>query len=250
LPSGAGRRADLAGPEPGAARPARDWVAFWNTKHSIYVNARHHQAHYRRIADDLRRYVPRGGAVLDYGCGEALAADQIARPAGRLILCEAAPALRTTLTQRFAGNGKIAVVTPDEVAAMPPQSFDLIVMHSVAQYLTPDELDAQLAVFRRLLKPDGMLAFGDVIPTTVSAATDALALLHFGVREGFFFAALFGLARTVFSNYWSLRSKLGLSRYDERAIMEKLQSAGFAAVRAADNVGHNPARMTFLARPR
>jgi hypothetical protein len=188
--------------------------------------------------------------VLDYGCGEALAADQIARPAGRLILCEAAPTLRTTLTQRLAGNGKIAVTTPDEVSATPPQSLDLIVMHSVAQYLTPDRLDAQLAVFRLLLKPDGLLLLGDVIPTRLSAATDALALLRFGAREGFFFAALFGLARTVFSNYWSLRSKLGLSRYDERTIMEKLQSAGFAAVRAADNVGHNPARMTFLARPR
>jgi SAM-dependent methyltransferase len=228
----------------------RDWIAFWDTKHSIYVNARHHQAHYQRIADDLRRYVPTGGAVLDYGCGEALAAEQVAQPAGRLILCEAAPAVRAALTQRFAGSGKIAVMTPVDVAAMAPQSLDLIVMQSVAQYLTPKELDAQLAVFRRLLKPDGMLLLGDVIPTEVSAATDALALLRFGAHAGFFFAALFGLARTVFSDYWSLRSKLGLSRYDERAIIEKLQSAGFAVVRATDNVGHNPARMTFLARPR
>lgn len=250
MPSGVGRRADLTRPESGPAESVRDWIAFWDSKHSIYVSARHRQAHYQRIADDLRRYVPAGEAVLDYGCGEALAAEQIARPAGRLVLCEAAPALRTTLTQRFAGNVKIAVVTPDQAAAMPPQSFDLIVMHSVAQYLTPDELDAQLAVFRRLLKPDGKLLLGDVIPTTVSAATDALALLRFGAREGFFFAALFGLARTVFSNYWSLRSKLGLSRYDERAIMEKLQSAEFTAVRATDNVGHNPARMTFFASPR
>jgi SAM-dependent methyltransferase len=227
----------------------RDWVAFWDTRHSIYVNARHHQAHCRRIADDLRRYLPKGGAVLDYGCGEALAADQIARPADRLILCEAAPAVRATLTRRFAGNGKIVVAAPDEVAAMAPQSLDLIVMHSVAQYLTPEELDAQLAVFRRLLKPAGMLLLGDVIPTEVSAATDALALLRFGRNEGFFFAALFGLARTAFSNYWALRSKLGLTRYGERAIIDKLQSAGFAAVRSADNIGHNPARMTFLARP-
>lgn len=250
MPSAADRRADLAGPEPGAAETVRDWVAFWNTKHSIYVNARHHQAHYQRIADDLRPYVPRGAAVLDYGSGEALAAEQVAQPAGRLILCEAAPAVRAALTRRFANNGKIAVATPDEVATMPPQSLDLIVMHSVAQYLTPAELDGQLAVFHRLLKPDGLLLLGDVIPTTVSAATDAMALLRFGAREGFLFAALLGLARTVFSNYWSLRSKLGLSHYDERAIVEKLQSAGFAAVRAADNVGHNPARMTFLARPR
>jgi SAM-dependent methyltransferase len=153
---------------------ARDWVSFWDDKHSIYVNARHHEAHYRRIAYDLRPYVRNGGAVLDYGCGEALSADRIAAQAGGLILCEAAPHVRAAIAARFAGNGKIEVRTPQDVAALPPASLDLIVMHSVAQYLAPDTLDELLRTFRRLAKPDGLFILGDVIPTKVSAATDAL----------------------------------------------------------------------------
>ena len=48
------------------------WTEFWDTKHSIYVNARHEVAHFRRIADDIRPYAPERGVMLDYGCGEAL----------------------------------------------------------------------------------------------------------------------------------------------------------------------------------
>ena len=55
-----------------------DWIAFWDSEHSIYVNARHRDVHYRRIAQDIRAHLPAGAAVLDYGCGEALHADIVA----------------------------------------------------------------------------------------------------------------------------------------------------------------------------
>jgi SAM-dependent methyltransferase len=229
--------------------PKNDWVSFWDSKHSIYVNARHHDAHYRRIAQDLTRYVPADGTVLDYGCGEALAADRVAERADRLILCEAAPSVRAALTARFAGNPKIEVRSPDELASLADDTLDLIVMHSVAQYLTPPELDTLLALFRRLIKPEGLLVVGDVIPPDVSAVTDALALLRFGADAGFLGAALLGLTRTVFSSYWRLRSTLGLTRYHENDMLERLRAAGFLRKRAGTNIGHNPARMTFLAWP-
>src|SRR4030081_1133229 len=68
-----------------------DWIAFWDSEHSIYVNARHRDVHYRTVAQDIRAHVPPGAAVLDYGCGEALHADLVAASAQSLILCEAAP---------------------------------------------------------------------------------------------------------------------------------------------------------------
>jgi SAM-dependent methyltransferase len=225
-----------------------DWIAFWDSQHSIYVNARHRDVHYRTIAQDVRAYVPAGASVLDYGCGEALHADIIAAAARRLILCEAAPAVRTALTARFAVQPKIEVRTPEEIAALPDGSLDVIVLHSVAQYLRPEELDALLALFRRVLRNDGLFILGDVIPPDVSAVTDALALLRFGAANGFFTAAVAGLARTVLSDYWRLRSQLGLTRYSESEIIAKLKRAGFSAGRAPKNIGHNPVRMTFLAR--
>ncbi len=228
----------------------RDWISFWDSEHSIYVNARHRDVHYRRIADDVRRYVPRPDAVvLDYGCGEALHADRVAGATGRLILCEAAPKVRAALTARFQAEKDIEVRDPEEVAALPDASLDFIVMHSVAQYLTPAELAEKFALFRRLLGPGGLFLLGDVIPPKVSAMTDAGALLGFAAANRFLGAALIGLARTALSDYWTLRSSLGLRRYAADEITRMLAAAGFSTQRAPVNVGHNPARMTFLARP-
>src|SRR5262249_9860124 len=155
------------------------WIDFYDSAHSIYVNARHRDVHFRRIAEDLAAYVRPGASVLDYGCGEALHADIVAAQAGRLILVEPAPGGRARVTARFAGNARIEVCGAERLAALPDRSVDLVIMHSVAQYLTAAELDATLALFRRLLRPDGRLVLGDVIAPTTSAVTDALALLRF-----------------------------------------------------------------------
>jgi SAM-dependent methyltransferase len=205
--------------------------------------------HYRTIAQDVRAHLPPGAAVLDYGCGEALSADLVAADARTLILCDAAPKVRTALAARFTRNPKIAIRSPEDVAAMPAGALDVIVIHSVAQYLTPPELDALLRLFHRLLTDKGMLIVGDVLPPDVSAFTDAMALIRFAAANGFLTAALAGLCRTALSDYWRLRSSLGLTRYGDAAMVEKLAAAGFSASRAATNIGHNQARMTFLARP-
>jgi SAM-dependent methyltransferase len=168
--------------------PSSDWIDFWDTKHSIYVNARHEAAHFRRIAEDI--------------------------------------------------------------ATMPAHSMDVVVMHSVAQYLGSHEFDGLAKLFRRLLKPGGLLVVGDVIPRKVSALADAKALLRFGWQEGFFCAAVAGLFRTYFSDYWRLRKKVGLSRYDGDEITAKLENAGFSAEPARSNIGHNAKRVTILAHAR
>jgi SAM-dependent methyltransferase len=226
------------------------WLAFWDTSHPIYVNARHKDVHYRLIAQSIARLVPSPQArVLDYGCGEALHADLVAAAAGELMLCEGAPGVRDHVAARFAGNGKIRVLAPQDVARLPERSFDLIVLHSVAQYLTPQEAGALFASFHRLLKSDGVLVVGDVIAPNIPAITDALALVRFGAANGFLAAALAGLVRTRLSDYWRLRTRLGLTRYSEAAMIDKLAAAGFTARRAAANIGHNRARMAFFARP-
>ena len=228
-----------------------DWISFYDFKHSvIYVNARHRDVHYRTIATDIRAYVPSPAAsVLDYGCGEATSADLVAAACAQLTLVEAAPNVRAALKARYEGNAKISVLTPDEAAAQPAASFDLIVLHSVAQYLTAAQLDGLLATFHKLVKPGGLVIVGDIVPPTLAAPAAALALLRFAVVNGFFWAAVGGLMRIFVSDYLRLKKMVGLSHYTEAAMLDKLKRAGFAAERAPRNIGHNQRRMTFLARP-
>ena len=226
----------------------RDWLSFWNSPHSIYVNAHHRDVHYRDVALQIRALVPSPTAtVIDYGCGEATRADLVAEAAGRLMLSDGAPAVRDSMKARFRDNPKIAVLSPEEIAALPPGSIDLIVLNSVAQYLKIPELEALLAQFRALLAAGGKLVVGDVIPPNTSAVTEVMALMKLAWTNGFVLPALAGLVRTVFSDYRSLRTKLGLTHYTEPEILAVLAKAGFAAKRRYPNIEHNQARMTFVA---
>jgi SAM-dependent methyltransferase len=227
------------------------WLAFWDGSHSIYVNARHKDVHYRLIAEEIAALVPGPAAhVLDYGCGEALHADLVAAAAGELLLCDGAPHVRAGIAARFAGNSKIRVVAPEDVTGLPARSLDLIVLHSVAQYLSLGETTGLLVQYHRLLDSGGSLLVSDIIPPDVAALTDAVALLRLGATHGFLIAALAGLVRTRLSSYWRLRSSLGLTRYSESDMINLLAAAGFTARRAPMNIGHNQARMAFIAKPR
>lgn len=227
-----------------------DWRSFWDSEHSIYVNARHKDVHYREIADQIAAFVPGPSArVLDYGSGDAVHADRVAAVAAEVMLCDAAPTVRAAMATRFAGNLRIKVIAPEAVEALPDGRLDLIVSNSVAQYLTADELSRLLALFRRLLADGGTLIFADVIPPDVGTVSDVLALLRYAAKHGFLIAALIGLAKTTVSPYRKIRNTLGIAQYTEAEFMRKLAGSGFAAERLARNMEHNPARMTFRARP-
>jgi SAM-dependent methyltransferase len=227
-----------------------DWTSFWDRPHSIYVNARHFDVHYRDIAHAIVALLPGPNArVLDYGCGEATHADLVAAAAAKLVLCEAAPSVRTKLTRRFANNDKIKVLAPVDVERLPDASIDLVVANSLVQYLAPAELDRLLATWRRLLAPGGVLIAADVIPPGVGVLTDTIALLRYAAKNGFLVAAIIGLARTIVSPYRRMRAKLGISCYGEVEFVAKLAAGGFAAERLPFNLEHNPARMTFRSTP-
>ncbi|HWL05335.1 MAG TPA: class I SAM-dependent methyltransferase [Xanthobacteraceae bacterium] len=224
------------------------WISYFDSDHSIYVNDRHRDVHNALIASDIRAYVPGPDAVvLDYGCGDALHADHVAAAAGRLILSDAGPRLLETLAARFADNSKIEVRSAEALAGLPDASVDLIVMHSVAQYLNDAELDSVLATFRRLVRPGGTVLIGDIIHPDVTMIRETAMLLRFAAANGFLPAALGGLVRTALSGYPKLRARLGLSRHHPDAMLARLARAGFTATRAPRNIGHDQSRMTFRA---
>jgi len=226
-----------------------DWIDYYDSTHTIYASRLHRDLHFQLIAKDIIGHISSPDAVvLDYACGEALSAAQVADACGKLILAEPAPGVRGRLIARFAPNTKIRVRSLDELRKMSEKSIDLAVMNSVAQYMTPAELDAALAVIRRLLKPSGRLILGDILRPEVGMSRDVLALLRFARRHGFLKDALVGLVSTALSDYRRLRARVGLQRYGESEILAKLAKAGFTASRAHFNIGHNTWRMTFVAR--
>lgn len=226
------------------------WREFWNADTPIYVNDRHKTVHYQRIAADIARLVPGLDAhVVDYGCGEALAADGVAAHCGHLYLCDGAEIVRDRLRRRLAAALNVTILSPEDFDTVPDRSVDLIVANSLVQYLSKEQLGACLDQWRRKLKPTGRLVVADVIPHGIGPLTDATALLRFAASNGFLIAALAGLVRTFFSDYRRVRAELGLAHYSETEFLKVLRDAGFTAERMSWNFGHNDARMAFEARP-
>ena len=225
-----------------------EWIDYYDSTHTIYASKLHRDLHFEIIARDIISYISSPDAVvLDYACGEALSAAKVADACAQLYLAEPAPGVRGRLIARFAPNTKIRVRSLDDLRKM-DEAVDLVIMNSVAQYMTPAELDSAFAVVRRLLKPSGRLVLGDILRPDVGMARDVLALLKFARTHGFLKDALYGLASTALSDYRQLRTRVGLQRYGENEMIEKLARAGFSAARAQQNIGHNPWRMTFVAR--
>lgn len=225
-----------------------DWIAFWDSAPAVFASARHKRVHYVRVADDLARFLPSPDArVLDFGCGEALAAPRLAERCGCLVLCEGAPGVRRFLAARYADHPKIEVTSPEEVAAMPEGSFSLITVNSVLQYLSRAQIKRHLLEWRRLLRKGGSLVLSDVIDPRAGRGRDTEALLGFALKEGFFLQALYFLLCSPLSPYRRRCAELGLTAYGEEEILALLEEARLPATRVRPNVGHNQARMAFQA---
>lgn len=227
------------------------WAKFWGGSHSIYVNARHVEVHYARLAHDLKTLIERRNRplVLDWGCGDALSATAIVGACGELWLYDAVGPVRQRIAHRFASTPSIRVLDDAEWQSLAPASLDMITVVSVAQYLGREELERLLDRFRHVVRPDGEIIFADIIPPHVSMIADIASLLGTGWRHGFFLAACIGLARTFFSEYRRIRATAGFSCYEEADFRALCTRHGFAVERLPHNIGFNQQRMTFRLRP-
>lgn len=232
-----------------------DWRSFWDGEHAIYVSDRHKAVHYQAIADGILAHVAaaglgNGAVVLDYACGEALETRRVAAAVGRLVLCDGAPSVVAKLRERFGGLANVGFALPEDLdTELADGSADLIVVSSLIQYLSRDDLAALLDRFRAKLKPSGRLVIADVIPPDAGMVADVTSLLRNALRNGYLPAALMGLVATAVSPYRKLRSEIGLATYGEGEMIGLMAGHGFTATRHRPNLGLTPHRMTFVGVP-
>lgn len=228
----------------------KSWLDFWNAPNAIYVSPRHQRAHYAKVSNGTRSFVLAGSEaiVLDWGCGDALEANDLARVCGTLLLYDRADPTRRRLVSRFADHSKIRVLDDAELDATLPASVDLIIVNSVVQYLDRGQFVDALQLFYRLLKSDGKLLLGDIIAPDTPLIGHVTTFLRFAWQNGFFVAAIFGLARNFVSPYRKLRRNAGYACYTQSQLLGLLNDNGFVGERLMSNIAVSQLRSSYLAR--
>jgi SAM-dependent methyltransferase len=228
----------------------QSWLDFWNAPNAIYVSRRHQDAHYAKVLSGIRRFTPAGGAavVLDWGCGDALAANDLAQACRTLLLYDRADSTRRRLLSHYAESPKVRVLDEAELDAVAPASVDLIIVNSVVQYLDRRQFADALQLFHRLLKSDGKLLLGDIIAPDTPLIGHVATFLRFAWQNGFFVAAVFGLTRNFVSPYRKLRRDAGYACYTQMQMLDLLGDNGFVGERLASNIAVSQLRSSYLAR--
>src|SRR5262249_28985463 len=121
--------------------------------------------------------------------------------------------------------------------------FDLILVNSVCQYMTPDEFSGWLGHWRQMLAPGGRVVISDLIPPDYSGSRDLLHLLRFSPRRGFLLRAVFQAVGEIF-RYYKTRQARPLTRFGKEELTRRGQEAGLTVEFLPRNLTHFPERLT------
>ena len=228
----------------------KSWLAYWNSANNSYVSERHKRAHYDVVFAGVRPHLPRGrdAVVLDWGCGEALAAERMASIAGTVLLYDAAISMRERLRQLHGAHPGIRILDDQELVSVSAGTVNLVIVNSVIQYLSEEQVGEAFALFNALIKPDGRLLVGDVIIPGTPMLRHVTTFLGFALRHGFLPAAIAGLARTAASPYRRLQRDIGLKSYMPAQMIEVLARRGFVAQQLPANIAVSRHRAAYIAR--
>jgi len=172
---------------------ADTWVSYWDALPEGQLLFRPEAEEYVR---NLAAAFPlsRQSRLLDFGCGYGFVAAALAPRVGQVFLWDAAASMRRHAVARLAQQDNVVLLDLNDSTTKP--SLDLILVNSVVQYMTPEELAGWLPRWRQLLAPSGQVVLSDLIPPRHSFLTDLFSLLTFSVRRGYLVQAIRNILAT------------------------------------------------------
>ena len=157
--------------------------------------------------------------VLDYGAGPGFLAQYLAPRVRHLVLMEPAEVLREKSMRDTASLRNVSHVDPRNEESLTGcfahHSFDLVLINSVIQYLSPGKTQRILLALHQSLKPGGTIVISDIVADDSSLLADLLSVMHF-YRQWF---PLRRFLRYVATEFRNLRKRSGLpfQKYSRRS---------------------------------
>lgn len=233
-------------PTPAVAGDA--WRAYWediaDDQHVFRIEAGDYAKRVKRLLQPDRRM-----RALDFGCGFGHTARELAPEMGTIALWDASSAVRRQARARVGGLANVEFLDMGSPEALRQSGqFDLILVHSVLQYMSEQEIRHWLAQWRELLKPDGRLVISDLAVPGASAAHELLNYLAFARRHGFFWNALFSGVREL-ARYWKVRNSRPLTVVSQGTLEDWAKQVGLSTEWLPENLSHRQSRACAVLRP-
>jgi trans-aconitate methyltransferase len=170
----------------GATATADTWVTYWDELPEGQLLFRPEADEYVRNLLAAFALTPRT-RLLDFGCGYGFVTEALAPRVAECLIWDAAPSMCRHTLARLAHHTTIRWIDLNDHQ---PEGLDLILVNSVLQYMTPDELSGWLGRWRSMLAATGQIVLSDLLPPGHGFVKDLFSLLRFSVRRGYLFRAI------------------------------------------------------------
>jgi SAM-dependent methyltransferase len=188
-----------------------------------------------------------GTTVLDYGGGFGFVTATLAPSVGHVSHWDPAANARSIAQRVTADLPNVAVLEhPPEPAGHGTETgFDLLLVNSVVQYMTPATLKESLRRWNALLAAGGRLVLSDLVLPSTTTLSDTIDLLRFGARHG---AAIRAAGEAVggVGRYLRMRRRLPLHTLDPEMLERECHDIGCQVTYLSSNLTHFSRRATVV----
>jgi cyclopropane fatty-acyl-phospholipid synthase-like methyltransferase len=229
------------------------WVTFFDRLGTSDM----HQAQAVHFVRSLRGAVGFGTdqRLLDLGCGPGLVAGLVAPLVDELWWWDPSPNMRELAARatndrpnaHLCDLGGAGAGSMD--ARIPGAPFDMIIVNSVVQYMTPSELDGWLHRWPDILTEGGRIVLSDLIDPDQRPTADISDLIRFAVRQRSPIRAFRESLGDVRA-YRSTSRKVPLTRVGPDELARRASEGGLEMDVLPRNLTHLGHRWTAILRPR
>lgn len=190
--------------------------------------------------------IPPSARVLDFGCGFGLGAVLLAPHAGEIHLWDRSPQMRTHARDHCAGRANLRVLAAPPAAA--DGLYDLILVHSVLQYIDDEGVRALLASLAQLVAAGGAIVISDVVTDESSTTREIFQLLGFGLRRRILAHQLRELGSTA-QRYAAVGRARPMRRWSRPELRALAEEASLTAELLPANLTWRTRRLAAVMRP-
>ena len=146
------------------------------------------------------------------------------------------------LRKRFDGFQNVNIL--DDVVEV-NESVSLIIINSVIQYMSKNEVESMLSNLRKISNLKTKLIISDILPSGYTKSSDAIYLLKTSMKNGFFLKFVTDMiASILYSPKLSLKTS-SLQIYNEDELKQILLKHGYDSIRMERNFTYSTHRYTL-----